>query len=338
MNSKRIQFLLAVFAIWTTLLLMSTTTFGGSIVIGGNYTDIGTIVIVSPKPGDRPQANGTALLNNLAGITADVNNPYVIKLGPGIYDIGVGSCQMKEYVDVEGSGENTTTITGHNGVGVVQGASNAEIRFLTVRNTGGGTEAIGIYNPSASPKIMNVTASASGGINYNIGVENAFSSPTMTNVTVSASGGSNSQGVLNHYSSPTMTNVTASGSEGNEFNFGVYNDFTSSPTMTNVTASASGGTDNYGVFNSSSSPTMTNVTASGSGGTTNRGVYSEISGTIRINHSVIKGSTNTVWNGSGVTTYVGNTQLDGGPASNSGTLTCAGVYSETYTFYASTCP
>ena len=83
---------------------------------------------------------------------------------------------------------------------------------------------------------------------------------------------------------------------------------------------------------------MTNVTASGSGGTTNRGVYSEISGTIRINHSVIKGSTNTVWNGSGVTTYVGNTQLDGGPASNSGTLTCAGVYSETYTFYASTCP
>jgi hypothetical protein len=314
MNSKRSQLLLTGVAAWIGLLLMITTTYGGSIVIGGNYTDIGTIVIVSPKPGDTPQANGTALLNNLAGITADVNNPYVIKLGPGIYDIGVGSCQMKEYVDVEGSGENTTVITGHtdsNGSGVVQGASNAEIRFLTVRNTGGGYYAFAIYNNSASPKITNVTASASGGTE-NIGVINYYSSPTMTNVTASASGGTNT--------------------------YGVYNQSSSSTTMTNVTASGSGGTNSIGVHNSSSSVTMMNVTASGSGGTNNVGISSSISGTIRINHSVVKGSTNTIYNGSSATTRVGNTQLDGGPASNSGTLTCAGVYDETYTFYASTCP
>ena len=166
MNRKRIQLLLTGVAAWISLLLMITTTYGASIVIGGNYTDIGTIVIVSPKPGDTPQTNGTALLNNLAGITADANNPYLIKLGPGIYDIGTNSLQMKEYVDVEGSGENTTIITGHIGIdssGVVQGANNAEIRFLTVQNTGGGTYAVAIYNDSASPKITNVTASASGG-------------------------------------------------------------------------------------------------------------------------------------------------------------------------------
>ena len=75
-----------------------------SIVIGGNSTDIGTIVIVSPKPGDAATANGTALLNKLAGITADGNNPYVIKLGPGIYDVGADSVQMKEYVDMRGQG------------------------------------------------------------------------------------------------------------------------------------------------------------------------------------------------------------------------------------------
>ena len=192
MNSKRIQFLLTGVAAWISLLLMITTTYGGSIVIGGNYTDIGTIVIVSPKPGDTPQANGTALLNNLAEITADVNNPYLIKLGPGIYDIGTSSLQMKQYVDMEGSGENTTIITGHIDSytsGVVQGASNAEIRFLTVRNTGGGSYAIAIYNTSASPKITNVTASASGGRCNNYGVYNNSSSPTMTNVTASASGG-----------------------------------------------------------------------------------------------------------------------------------------------------
>jgi hypothetical protein len=338
MNSKRIQLLLTGVAAWISLLLMITTTYGGSIVIGGNYTDIGTIVVINPTPGD-PTGNGTALLNNLAGISADATHPYVIKLGPGIYDIGGSSLQMKQYVDIEGSGENTTTITGHIdslSSGVVQGASNAEIRFLTVRNTGGGTNAVAIYNTSAFPKITNVTASATGST-FNYGVLNMSSSPTMTNVTASPSGGSISCGVYNDSSSPTMMNVTTSPS-GGTYNYGVYN-ISSSPTMMNVTTSPSGGTNNYGVYNISSSPTMTNVTASPSGGTYNYGVNSITSGTIRINHSVIKGSTNTVWNGSGVTTRVVFTQLAGGPVSNAGTLSCGGVYDENYTFYdVTTCP
>jgi len=52
---------------------------------------------------------------------------------------------------------------------------------------------------------------------------------------------------------------------------------------------------------------------------------------------VIRGTTNTIMNSAGVTTYVGNTQLDGGPVSGVA-VTCAGVYDENYTFYASTCP
>jgi hypothetical protein len=294
MNSKRIQLLLTGVAAWISLLLMITTTYAGSIVIGGDYTDIGTIVVITPNPGN-PTANGTALLNNLADITGGVNNPYLIKLGPGIYDIGTSSLQMKQYVDVEGSGENTTTITGNidsYSSGVVLGANNAEIRFLTVQNIGGGSYAYALFTNGLDILLEPSTFK-------------------MTHMTASASGGTHNAGVVNASSSPTMTNVTAS---------------------------ASGGTESDGVFNVSASPTMTNVTASGSDGGTNRGVRSITSGTIRINHSVIKGSTNTVLNGSGTTTYVGNTQLDGGPVSNSETLTCAGVYDGNYTFYASTCP
>jgi hypothetical protein len=285
-NTKRIQLLWTGVAAWISLLLMITTSYGASIVIGGNYASIGTIVIISPNPGDTQQANGTALLNTLAGITADANNPYVIKLGPGIYDIGTNSLQMKEYIDIEGSGENTTIITGHIGdvsSGVVQGASNAEIRFLTVRNTGGGEYAVAIYNPSVSPKMTNVTTLASGGGSGNFGVRNYSSSPTMTSVTATASGGMYSYGVSNVYSS---------------------------------------------------SPTMTNVTASASGGTTNIGVYCN-NGTIRINHSVIKGTTNTVYNTGGATTLIGNTQLDGGPVS--GTLTCVGAYDGNYVTLNTSC-
>ena len=90
-----------------------TPTQGANIVIGGNYTDIGTIIFVSPKPGDTPTTAGTALLNTLNGITDNsATNPYLIKVGPGIYDLGTSSLQMKEYVDIEGSGEKTTKITG----------------------------------------------------------------------------------------------------------------------------------------------------------------------------------------------------------------------------------
>jgi hypothetical protein len=57
-----------------------------------------------------------------------------------------------------------------------------------------------------------------------------------------------------------------------------------------------------------------------------------------INNSVIIGSTNTIYNGTSTTTRVGNTKLAGGAVSNSGTLTCAGVYDENYTFSTDTCP
>jgi hypothetical protein len=249
----------------------------------------------------------------LAGITtASSTNPYLLKIEPGIYDIGTSSLQMKVYVDVEGSGENTTTITGHIDGGVVLGSGYAEIRFLTVQNTGGGTNAVAIYNTSASPKITNVTASASAGSYQNCGVVNISSSPRMTNVTASGSGGPKNCGVHNLSSSPAMMNVTASGSGGT-------------------------GSMNCGVVNCFGSPTMTNVTASGSGGTDNYGVYSTNPGTIMIHNSVIIGSTNTIFNDANTTTRVANTKLDGGAVSNSGTLTCVGAYDETYIALNTTC-
>ena len=261
MKSQRIQVLLAGVTACISLMFFITPTHGANIVIGGNTTDIGTIIFVSPKPGDTPAAAGTALLNTINGIADNsAENPYLIKVGPGVYDLGAGSLQMKEYVDIEGSGEKTTKITGvANNFsypptnGTINGASNAELRFLTVENTGVGYLKAALLNSSASPSILHVTANASGG------------------------------------------------SEGN-----------------------------FGVYNSSSSPVMTNVTASGSGGTYCYGVYNASSGTVKINHSVIKGTNNTMYNESGVTTRVANTQLDGGYVANFGTLTCVGAYDGNY--------
>jgi len=318
MKTRTIQLLPTVVAACITLTFFMTPTYGSSIVIGGNYTDIGTIIFVSPKPGDTPATTGTALLNIINGITDNsATNPYLIKLGPGIYDLGTSTLQMKEYVDLEGAGEGTTTISGETSFsneGVVQGASNSEIRFLTVQSTGAGLYATGILNwTSTSPKITNVT------------------------VSVSQTGNNTPRGVFNYTaSSATITNVTVLVSGGGQC-YGVYNYYTAGVKMNNVSISVSGGTYGHGVYNYGGEVRMNNVTVSASGVTTSRGVDTCCTGTAWINHSAIKASTHTVENGTSAVTYVANTQLDGGSVSNSGTLTCVGAYDENYVALGTNC-
>ena len=215
----------------------------------------------------------TAALDSITA--ASDTNRYLVKVMPGVY---TETLWMKAYVDIEGSGELATKITywGFNDTanGTLRGVNNAEVRFLTVANTGqaGSGNAIAIYNGVASPRLTHITVSAAGGAS-NYGVYNSNSSPAMTNVIANATGGANSYGVYNNFSSaPAMTNVTASVSGGTN-NYGVYNTNASAAVMTNVTASGSGGTNSYGVYNLSSAPAMTNVAASASDGDNNYGVY-----------------------------------------------------------------
>jgi len=270
----------------------------------------GNVAVVAGRGGDYDNP-ATAMGDYDAWCrTPSATNPCLLKIMPGVYDIGTSTVVMQPYIDIEGSGQNVTLITGTvegsypTDHGVVNGADNAEIRFLTVKNTGGviynaavvnssaspamtnitatasgGTGNFGVYNYSSSPTMTNVTATGSGGTDsYNYGVYNDNSpSPTMTNVTATASGGTDSYGVLNTSSSPTMSNVTATASGGGGNNYGVHNTG-SSPTMSNVTATASGGTTSCGVLNTgSSSPTMTHVTAAGKDGDLNYGVYNAAS-------------------------------------------------------------
>ena len=79
--------------------------------------------------------SGTALLDALASIsTATAIDPCLLKIQPGIYDLGPSTLQMKSFVDVEGSGQNITTIKADNTV--IETENNTEIRQLTVANLG----------------------------------------------------------------------------------------------------------------------------------------------------------------------------------------------------------
>jgi hypothetical protein len=376
----------------------------------------GKVAVVAQSGGDYTDpVSAISDLSTWCG-TPSSTNPCLLKIMPGVYDIGSNSLQMKDFVDIEGSGLDTK-IKGNinsNISGVVKGAR-SEIRFLGVEQTGGGSYAIGIYNNNVSPMIShvdiiasggsyncaiyntntssptltNVTATASGAeSSMNVCIKNDNSSPDITNTTINASGGIISYGIDNaNASSPTLKNVTATASGGSDDNYAIKS-YDSSPIMTNVTATASGGTnDNYAIYGYNSSPimknviatatsavgdsvgitninssenmtnviatasgggsfnagirnqscsiTLTNVIATASGGTENYGLYNT-GGTIRINHSVISGTTNTI--SSSGSNLIGNTQLDGGPVYTvSGSFKCIGVYDENYDPLDSSC-
>jgi len=259
-------------------------------------------IIVAKSGGDYTSVQ--AAIDSIADASA--SNRYLVWIAPGVYSEAV---TMKQFVDIQGSGELVTKITTSGSTthtnATVLGADDAELRFLTVENTGGAEYAVAIYNDNASPTLTHVTLIALGaqrghgmynnsssptmtemvisvsasGTSWNYGVLNYDNSlPTMRDLTISVSGGGMSgtnYGVRNESSHPTMMDVTIS-STNNYGNVGVAN-ISSGPTMMDMTITASGGANyNTGVYNASSSfPTMIDVIASGSGGMYGRGVHSD---------------------------------------------------------------
>jgi hypothetical protein len=338
----------------------------------GYYTRFGETVVVGP--GATPAASGTALRNALTSIADNsASKPYLIKVEPGVYDIGDATLFMKPYVDIEGSGETVTKITANDatnrGTGTITGASNAELRDLTVVNTGGGSFAKGIENQVVTAtRITRVTAIASGGVEANAGVRNNLCTDcALTDVTARGTGGGSFAAglILNTSERFTVRRVTATGASG-VTSYGVWvvnNSGTTSGQLEDVTATGSGGTTSYGVNAGGGSGILTfelrnskltakdgsgtnyglfarpfsfvptlieNSTITASGGAASQGVNTT---SLRIDHSRITGA-NFAVNGLGGV-LVGGSFLGGGPTVGA---TCAGVYDENYIFYASTCP
>ena len=280
-------------------------------------------VVVSPI--GTATENGAALLNALAGITdASATNPYLLHIEPGVYDLITDTLQMKSYVDMEGSGEEVTTITAA-GTPVqpddlwpkstLSGADNAELRFLTVRNTGGNQNAVAIYNRSTSPRLTHVTVIASDGISQTLGVFNNGSSPSMSDMTITAIGNPNVTGLFNFLGSSSMlVNVV-------------------------ITASAPPGWNAIGIKNNIASLTIRNsvITSSNVGVEVNNFDATPPGDSVMIDASQIHSEGGTLANTEawpGMTTVrIGASQLAGGDivtATSNITFICAGVYDENY--------
>lgn len=253
---------------------------------------------------------------------------------------------MAEYMDIEGSGENSTVI-----IGDVSVMNNSEIRFLTIQHGG-------IFTGPLSPKLTNITIVAEG----QWGILNYHSSPVMNNVTVKVSRISGDVvGIWNESGSPIMNNVTvtAVGSVGNSGVYGIINAYGASSVLTNVTAAASGGTFSCGINIDGSSPVITNsaftasgtetnqairvfssslvlnnVTAVAKNGSSNYGLWIDgLNGgsDVQIDRSTFEGATGSIasYYSFGNILRIGSSKLIG-PFSPAGTTICVGAYNGDY--------
>ncbi|MEM7353327.1 MAG: hypothetical protein AAF657_21200 [Acidobacteriota bacterium] len=106
-----------------------------------------------------PPASCTALLNTLSSITgAGDANRFLVKIGPGKYDCGDQTLAMQPYVDVEGSGMESTLITGTGLNALVTAADDAELREMKLEVVADSTadDATGIKIEAASTRVTRV--------------------------------------------------------------------------------------------------------------------------------------------------------------------------------------
>ena len=246
---------------------------------GGNFTD------------------PVAAVNSITD--ASETNPYLVVIAPGVYTI-TQTLVMKNYVDVTGSGQDVTKLTGaistqqcYNTSAIVDLEVHATLSNMSVENTGGGKCSVGIIAYHST--LHDVSASARGGTE-NFGV--FASDATLEGVSAEASGGTFSVGIDIHSGELKRVNAKASGTDQN---MGIRSYFGSALTITEVVATASGGAESYGIyfFNVYPRAEMTQVTATASGGTEkNFGVYQGITmywPPLIIRRSTVSGTTNGVY-------------------------------------------
>ncbi len=332
---KKIMFFLFAIGFFMTL---GVCWADGAFIELGAVQKHGKTIVVGPV--GTTTENGALLRNALNDISGNTNeNPFLLKLEPGIYNIEDTPLEMKEFVHVEGSGEGLTIIVGNINTtdsGVIVAADNMELRFLSIQNLGGAsgsnTHSIGIYCNGTSPRITFVTVWAKNGDRHCFAV-NALNG-----------------------AAPLLTNVSLNAIDADEENLGLYvQSANSAPTMRNSKIYVSGGAQNRGVYVESSASAYLDDVEIVAQGPSSHGVLFKTDGevdvrnclidaqyavlvtsnagtggTLKIDSSIIIGSINGVRNDNGANTgfFVGASRIEG--SNTASDITCVGAYDGSY--------
>ncbi len=323
--------------------------------------------------------SGTALLAAVASIPSSGNdapsasNPWLLKVGPGNYDLGTGALQLPAHVALEGASQDATVITaaGYSaaGVGTLTLGGFNDVSALSVDNSGNSTYDIAIYVNGSGNRFTHVGAYAQSPSNVSgtaIGVYAATSSSVaMGDVDVTATNTYSTYGIESVGGAVAMSHATisVSGANASGSSFGVH--VSSSGASLSVSAgssiSASGGFQPVAIhvdgtaatvneirdslLNAPDSNTIGAVDINGAVAvlqnddisSSKNAINTASSASVEINNCRVKGGTTWIANGSTATTKAGASLLSG-TTSNSGTLVCGANYSASYVSLGNLCP
>lgn len=339
--------------------------------LGSSYSGV-TVV----GPVGSPSANGSALLAAMASIPipSDRSEAWLLVIEPGLYDLGGATMNMKPWVDVEGGGQNNTVVTSSfcNGIGMdpvatVNGAAASELRDLTVENTCTGASMVGtaIAIPETAPaaSVRRVTSRALGGLlaDSMIGLNVDGAMATIEDVTAEGTGAFHTGfGLVNRGDRSLFLDTTGIG-EGIDLAVGLlhFGQVAVEPhlTVNRCSFTASSPNTSRGIWIISAPADLEYVWSSGasslsvsntSGVNTVRAAHLTAGGGIEA--TITDGSLSVivvqsrVWSfgaptiqaDAAVDVRVAATGLWGDPVS--GSVTCAGVWDETWSFFTNTCP
>jgi hypothetical protein len=171
-------------------------------------------------------------------LDAGPDHPYLVWIAPGVY---VETVTMKDYVDVQGAGQQATRITaagfGVGTAGTLTTANHSELRDLTVENTGGAAFATAVFINGTAPRLTDITALASGDGNISAAIfSDASASPVIDHAILQARGGG-----FNHYtlysrgsSILDVRDTTLTALEGNLLNYAVMGTVNSTTNLSNA--------------------------------------------------------------------------------------------------------
>jgi hypothetical protein len=178
--------------------------------------------ILTVSPGATPHDGGVALMAAVGTVqqmspAPSATDPIEIFIEPGSYDLGVGTfITLPPYVEINGAGEDVTTISATNDDGVIGGIHDASggdtVSNLTVQATEDthANDGVDGINPLAGwdidhVRVITVSPDLCSGNNFGI---HAFAGPVTITDTDVTSTGCNSVGIFSQF--PITITITGS--------------------------------------------------------------------------------------------------------------------------------
>jgi hypothetical protein len=335
----------------------------------GNFARIRVV-----PPGDTPLIGGENLRNALQSIVkVSAEEPWLLFLEPGVYDLGEQGLRMRSFIHIQGSGQGLTTVRSRAPGATLVAVENTELSALTVEHVGGRDEALALATETPVFRARDMVALAKDGQRRTVALRSSagegnggfervqavasssqgdtvgFScegcSVKLSGSSVLARGGSRALGVSVQRGTLELWDSFATGLGGASESIGV--DASGSTVgLVRTDASGSEGALSIGLRLGSSWATVRDGTLSGSAGSGRQALALEVSRsdggsyTVDVLRSTLSGVTHTVRSAPGLVVRIASSQFrGGGRVEGNGSVSCNGSFDENlHTPVAPACP